>query len=457
MEKLSFEIDSITIKEQVENSQFVRARAKIFASGNNSHNIPVLESALYKAEPTVYQKPLVWRYSKSDDDATGHSLDEVPCGFVPSQGANITYERADDGRLFFCCDVLIWTLYSGKLLEIFEKTDDKKSVSVEILILEKEKDEEDRDCIAEFSYLCITVLGEKYQPAVKDADIILQFSVDKRDVENILNQQSFSNNNQLPVKEVEQVLFNREEFAEKFSMTANEVWELLQNACDEVKYQEEGSEYEYTRYWMRDYDATYIYAYDREENKLCAIPYSISEGVATLDFDNVKNAKQTYIVTDEDPEDMVAFAEKILEKKLAEFSKIQTELTETKEKFSALMEEKVEIETKFSAKEKEFETLKGENIQLLEFKANVEEQEKQDKIAFAIEAVADDLTPEQVDEWKGKFSEFSSVEEFSNALKAFAYEATKGNKKRDGDGIVKMSLPIETLDKNEATSVWQRI
>lgn len=453
MQKLSFEVDSINIKEEIENSQFVCARARIFASGDNAHGLPVLESALYKAETTIYQKPLVWKYDKLLDDAMGHEIDEIPCGFVPSQGANISYEREDDGRLFFCVDILIWRFYSGKILEIFNKTDDEKSVSVEIAILELSKDEDEKESISEYSYLAITILGERFTPAVEGANIVLQFSVDKNIVENIL-QQSFSNN--IQTKEVEDVVFNKDEFATTFSMTANELWEFLSNACNEVKYQEDGDDYQYCRFWMRDHDATYIYAMDYQENKLCAIPYSITDGTVSLDLDNMKSAKLAYIVTDEEPEDMMSFAEKIMSKKMEAFSKLESELYEAKENFSTLENEKNEIATKFSEQETEFENLKTENIKLQEFKSQIEEQEVKSKIDFAISAVSDDLNQEQVDEWRGKFTEFSSVEEFSNALKAFAYETTKG-KKKDGVDIITMSLPDNQPNNEETKSVWQRI
>lgn len=462
MQKLTFEIDSMDIKEQIENSQFVRARVKAFASGQNAHGVPVLESALTKAEKTIYQKPLVWKYNKITDDAMGHELEEVSCGFVPSQGANISYERAEDGRLFFYCDVLIWRFYSGKILEVFEKTDGKKSVSVEIIVTEMSKDG-DEEYISDFCYLCITVLGEKYTPAIKDAEAeILQFSVDKSIVEDIL-QQSFSNT-LLQEEEVEQVGFDKNEFVQSFSMTASEVWNMLSDACRESKYQEEGEDYQYTRFYMRDYDGTYIYAYDYKDDKTCAIPYSISEGKAVVDFDNVKPAKQTWVVTEQEEVNpsLMSFAKEILTKdfedlnnKITSFqdqvTTLENEKTEMEQKFSTLETEKEELVAKFS----EVEALKAENTTLLEFKANVEETERKNKIEFAINSVSEDLTPEQVEEWRNKSVDFSTVEEFGNAIKAFAYENSKG-KKKDND-VITMSIPVNPIDDKKAKSLWERI
>jgi len=122
-----------------------------------------------------------------------------------------------------------------------------------------------------------------------------------------------------------------------------------------------------------------------------------------------------------------------------------------------LESEKEEISTKFAEKETELNTIKEENAQLLEFKSNVEEDERKNKIEFAINSVAEDLTQEQIDEWRGKVEEFSSVDEFSNAIAAFAYKESKG-KNKTGDGIVRMGLPNNQSDKgNENKTLWERI
>jgi predicted RNase H-like nuclease (RuvC/YqgF family) len=254
--------------------------------------------------------------------------------------------------------------------------------------------------------------------------------------------QTFSNNDDLNIenkteKEDDVMIFNKEEFAKTFSMTANEMWELISNTLYEVKYQD--GDYSYCKYWMRDYDNTYVYAYDEELNKLCAIPYSISEGKVMCDFENTKNAKLTYIVTDEDSENLMEFAEKIMSKKMTEFAKqketMEKEMSDMKEKMSAFECEKEEMVKKCSTLETEkteltekFSTLETRNAELESFKADIESQEKQNKIEFAIESVKEDLTQEQIDEWREKSKEFSKIEEFTNAIKAFAYEVSNSKK-----------------------------
>jgi hypothetical protein len=470
LEKLKFSVEDISLKEEIENSQFVRARIKAFASGQNSHGIPVLESALTNAESTIFEKPLVWMYSQKEDDALGHETDEVPCGFVPRQGANISYERADDGRLFFCVDVLIWRYYSGKILEIFKQTDGKKAVSVEIQILEMANNEDNVQCIADFCYLAITILGEKFVPAIKGAEVqIIEFSNDKVKVEEIL-QKTFSD---IKIKEKEDDMmgFNKEEFAKTFSLTANELWEVLSNACNDKKFMD--GDYECSKFWMRDFDGEYIYAFDYEENRLCAIPYTISDGKPTLDFDNVKKARLAYIVSDDDTsDDLVEFAEKILSKKMsckekefatekeeltnqiniytAKITELETANSEFNTKFTALETEKNDLSTKFS-------TLENENTELKIYRDNKETQEKKDKIEFAINSVSEDLTAEQIDEWRNKSNEFENIDSFTNAIQSFAYSVSKG-KNKNGEGFTRMSIPHENDNgEKSSNSVWERI
>lgn len=592
---LTFSVDRIEILEQISNSQFARARVWAFASGENKHEMVVSEEALIRAESTIYDKPLVWLYNKTIDDATGHSNLEVPAGFVPKHSANISYERVDDGRLFFVVDVLIWKHYCGRLLEIFKKADGKKSVSVEIVLVETKELENGKTEIVDFVYRAITVIGDMYSPAIPLANAqIIQFSQDKIEVEKMLEfsvredelgkspaieidnskdsaikSGSWSNpgaaflNKLLKAKnhtslvkeayakidgdpsgnlsindvgyphheikdgklvlsvpgvnaaykrarqqgesgsimshiqehrktleldkEVDHVSFNKEEFAKSFSMTANELWSLLDNACREEKYKEEGSNYQYSRYSMWDHDDNYIYAFDRKEDKTVAIPYSISNGKAILDFKNIKPAKQKWVISDE-ADNMLNFVKGILSddflrleseyqekifalenKKnelVAKFSALEAEVNTLKAekeevimKVSALENEKAEFVEKITTLENEkveftekINTLEAENSELKTFKSNVEEQERKAKIDFAINSVADDLTQEQIDEWRNKADEYENIEAFTNAIKAFAYSVSKG-KKEDNEFVI-ASMVKNNQNNNTKKGLW---
>jgi len=255
----------------------------------------------------------------------------------------------------------------------------------------------------------------------------------------------------------EDMKFNKEEFAQTFGITANEMWNILQSACNDVKYK--SGDMEYSKYWMRDYDEDYIYAMDEESNKTVAIPYSIEDGVAKLNLEGIKRAKMTYVIIDDDEyekDDLMEFVHKVVAEKenvfATEKEQLNNDIAIYKEKVSELEKE---IE-KFSTLEEENKTLKEENARLLEFKANVEEQERQSKIEFAINSVADDLTQEQIDEWREKAKEFSNPDDFSNAIKAFAYSVAKSKQKGDV-GSIRVPINVDFTENNKNESVWSRI
>lgn len=258
-------------------------------------------------------------------------------------------------------------------------------------------------------------------------------------------------------KDGEDMKFNKEEFAQTFGITANEMWNILQSACNDVKYK--NGDMECSKYWMRDYDEDYIYAMDEESNKTVAIPYSIEDGVAKLNLEGVKRAKMTYVIIDDDADekdDLMDFVNKKIAEKEQEFAtekeQLNSEITTYKEKIAELEE----ISEKFSTLEKDFEVLKEEKAKLLEFKTNVEEQERKSKIEFAINSVADDLTQEQIDEWREKAKEFSNPDDFSNAIKAFAYSVTK-SKQKDDVGSIRVPINIDIVDDNKNKSLWNRL
>jgi hypothetical protein len=73
----------------------------------------------------------------------------------------------------------------------------------------------------------------------------------------------------------------------KFS-TSNQIYEILDNAVSTIKYID--GIYECHKYWVSDYDAelSIVYVYDCEEGKKFQAPYTISNDVATINFDEKK-------------------------------------------------------------------------------------------------------------------------------------------------------------------------
>lgn len=565
---LSFAVNKYNIQD-ISDNQLAKIEMWVAKSGDNKHNLPITEDAIRQSADTLVGKPILYKYNKYTKDFMGHEVDEIPCGVVLSKD-DIRFEYDENEELWLVATAYIWKHYCPEVMEVFEKHDGEKPISMEIQLVET-KENDDKTEILSFVFLGVTLIGDspaipnakatvlKFSEMVEEVKKIL-FAVPKEDMgkndpikidlskksadmtthwgsvdkiqlrDSILKAKNYktlvnkcylvvedgwedspSSKLKYPVcrikdntlvlcksgcevalsflerntnadyyksakaklkkyykilgldtsnfscKDGEDMKFNKEEFAQTFGITANEMWNILQSACYDVKYK--NGDMECSKYWMRDYDEDYIYAMDEESNKTVAIPYSIEDGVAKLNLEGVKRAKMTYVIIDDDADekdDLMDFVNKKITEKEQEFAtekeQLNSEITTYKEKIAELEE----ISEKFSTLEKDFEALKEENTKLLEFKTNVEEQERKSKIEFAINSVADDLTQEQIDEWREKAKEFSNPDDFSNAIKAFAYSVAK-SKSKGGVDSIRVPINIDIVDDNKNKSLWNRL
>ena len=457
--------------EEVSNSHFAKVRIKAFASGENAHNKPVSVDALKKAEQSIINKPVTYIYDKINDDASGHGTEEIPCGFVNAETANISYDIDEDGRVFCCVEALIWKHYSGRMFEIF-KRDGAKSVSVVITVLEYNRLEDGRDEISSYVYNAITVLGDIYTPAIEDAEsTLIEFAKAKQEFEN--NKKLSKEDNDNMSDNVEK--FDKEEFAKVVSLTASQVEDQIRTACYAEKYQEENEDYSFSKFYMRDYSSEFVFAYNCQDDVLNAIPYSFKDGNLSIDFSAAKKCSEAYVIEDDVEPSNLGFAE-VVKNTIDEVSKVKLNELETakidfaadiakvelaKEGFSATVTEQKEeiskLKEELEGLKVSFAELEGENVELKEFKSNVEATERSNKIEFAISEVSEDLTQAQADEWRAKADEYESVESFENAIKSFAYSVAK-KKPRKRQDQVRASLPVAGDTNTEASkTLWGKL
>lgn len=178
---LVFSVNNIQLMDNIEKSLFRKVKIKAFATGENCHTMPIEEDTLKRGAKTIYNKPILWKYNKYFDDAMGHEKDEVPCGFVPETNDNPIRFETDKGRLYIVIYALLWTKYCGKLIDIFERDNNKKDVSVEIAVIEDEENNfSSKPKIKDFVIAGITLLGEMVNPACKGCEAeLLEFSENK--------------------------------------------------------------------------------------------------------------------------------------------------------------------------------------------------------------------------------------------------------------------------------------
>ncbi len=179
---LNFSVDRVEF-EDVKNSRFKGGTIYAFADGPNAHTLPISNEVLQKCANTVYDIPVVCQYSEYVDDFLSHEEDEVPIGFI-KEGTDtyenpIVFKKMEDGRTFIIIKALIWQRYSKSAVEVLERKDKKKSVSVEITITNGEE-VDGKVKVNEFVLEGITILGDFVTPAVKGAHIQMEFSKDKK-------------------------------------------------------------------------------------------------------------------------------------------------------------------------------------------------------------------------------------------------------------------------------------
>lgn len=180
---LNFSVDKVIMDKQ-NDYRFSGATIYAFADGENANTLPIDTDVLVRCSKTVYDIPIVCKYSEQWGDFLSHEEDEVPIGFVKESSDTydnpIQFTKNPDGRTFLTIKGLIWKRYSGKALDVLMRGDKKKSVSIEMQVTDGEETKNGL-LVKEFVLEAITVLGDFIEPAVKDAKIMMEFSKDKKD------------------------------------------------------------------------------------------------------------------------------------------------------------------------------------------------------------------------------------------------------------------------------------
>ncbi len=180
---LKFAVENISPIEdsEIDKSQFSMLLVDCFSTIPSAHDTFVTEENLKKVAKTILLKPFVFYIDERFGDLGGHNKKEVPGGFVPSNSP-INFKKMDDGHIMMSVQVLIWKRYSSSLLEYFKRDNNKKSVSVEIEILDAKEDEKTGLLeLINFTFNAITGLGDVIRPAIPNAQAILQYSQDFED------------------------------------------------------------------------------------------------------------------------------------------------------------------------------------------------------------------------------------------------------------------------------------
>ena len=281
---------------------------------------------------------------------------------------------------------------------------------------------------------------------------------------NGLSGDSVNHKTENSVKEViDKMSIRKEEFATKFSISVNQIFEMARETLSQIKYKRE-DEYECEKYWCTDFDDMFLYCYDYENGGKCAVPFTVSDGKMVADFENVKKAKlmsiwvtegtEKFEETKEDDEaymsvveekqkmssnanvDAVAMQE--LNEKAAETNK------ELAEENTSLKEAMSEMTEKMSKAEEEKEVYSKENAELKEFKVGIEKQNKDFAVDSTLNDVVGILPEDDIDTFRKSAENFSleTIDVWKNEVKAKAFTFAKG--KDTKADFIKVGFPTST-------------
>lgn len=473
--------------EDIENAQFTKVHFRIYSADRvNDHNYTCSLKVLKKYAKTIAGKPILVWYNKHANggkgDFAGHEdsiyAKEYPVGFFPND-VKITYEKDENGTVFLCADGYIWTLYYSEIVKVFEDYGGIKGVSSEMLIIDSEMIEDtDIENILQYSFAGLTLIGEHdalgtpIKPAVDGCQGVLvtnastnaEYEKAKEEFEKMLY-------NSVKQESVETDSFfntkNKEENMEKETVKNSTSPDVIENATQEVttrvsvstdtySYDDDGH-YVGSTYENHSVSTTEVKEVTEEEIKSTeTVVENASDGTES---EKVENADVVENSTGKDCEtDNACKAENECKTDNAtqEVEKVENSKTVDMEEFEALKLKCSALESELETKKVDYDALMQKCSVLETYKSNKENENMKNTIEIALNSVSHILNSTQIDEWRKESEKCSAetVDEFTNKLKAFAFDIQEKN------GIIQMDSIRNSIPKEvevEPTDFWERM
>jgi hypothetical protein len=280
---------------------------------------------------------------------------------------------------------------------------------------------------------------------------------------------------------------------EEFSLTSSQMIDILNNSLSDYKYGENN----YNRFWISDFDDVFVYIRDCLEDKLYRAKYEINNLVGEIDVDereevirsgfepvgskggidmadkeNIEEKDKKEIVTKENKEQKmsndsnldVAAILAFLEDETESYKKVvEEEFAKPQDQFnyatviSALMSKAAKQKESMCKMEEQNKTYMEENEQLKQFKAEMDNKEKDFAVKSTLKEVEACLSSEKVAELTEDSKNFSleNLNIWQNKVRSAGFEAIK-DKKQDNvnQDIVRLGLPFHGVTKDKSGSLW---
>ena len=430
---LEFAVDGFEF-EDVKDARFAKGIIHAFADGENAHTYPIETKVLIDCANSVYDIPLVCRYNGFTDDFMSHEADETPIGFIketsPTYSNPIVFEKHTDGRTFLVIKALIWKKYAKDAVRVFKNSEGKKAVSVEITIT-KGEEIDGKVRVDEFVLDGITVLGDFVKPAVKDARIQVEFAQDKTDYLNGLRfadttketgEQDMADENMAQNGQVSCADdTTKPEDSENMSAVGTDGCACNNNMEDDGNARS---------------DKTDGNENMSEDGKNCKnMSETQQQNCACNGKDNMSETQQQNCACNN-----------------KENMSLETAMSQI-----AAMSDKInKLEAQNKAYMSQIESMSDYDA-LKQFKIATEQRIKQEadmatmnKVMSDIAARGCNMSDEEKDALKAKFSEFSSADAWSNYVKAQAFEKFENN-----SSVQQIGLPF--AEPKKTNSIWDSI
>ena len=430
---LEFAVDGFEF-EDVKDARFAKGIIHAFADGENAHTHPIETKVLIDCANSVYDIPLVCRYNGFTDDFMSHEADETPIGFIketsPTYSNPIVFEKHTDGRTFLVIKALIWKKYAKDAVRVFKNSEGKKAVSVEITIT-KGEEIDGKVRVDEFVLDGITVLGDFVKPAVKDARIQVEFAQDKTDY---LNGLRFADT----TKET-----GEQDMADE-NMAQN-----CQVSCADDTTKPEDSE----NMSAVGTDGCACNRNMEDDGNACSDKTDCNENMSE-DGKNCKNMSEI------PPQNCACNGKDNMsetqQQNCACNNKENMSLETAMSQIAAMSDKINKLEAQNKAYMSQIESMSDYDA-LKQFKLATEQRIKQEadmatmnKVMSDIAARGCNMSDEEKDALKAKFSEFSSADAWSNYVKAQAFEKFENN-----SSVQQIGLPF--AEPKKTNSIWDYI
>lgn len=445
-------------------------KMQIIHEGVNPKGTSFTKEAIEAAKATIYDKPIL-AYVKYDENGEPLDFGEHEMILVPkvvngrrsyeikyieqpigtfSQNFELSYEKGENGKEYLTATGTIWNRYCKDAYNLLKESD--KSVSMEINILESEKDKYSGVLnISKFEFLGVTILGDDYAPGIDGANATLEFARIKTEKDLI----NFLNNIEQNVKG-DKSMDNTNKYSLSNRSMALQIREQLSNRLIEKQYSW-GETYQTREFYYVDTipDDSIVVVQGNDGYKYYGVPYSVKEDTLTLDFDNRKeyisewrekkvDESANFALDEEDAKEMAELtfnaevekvgqeAKTVVDTFKNDLEKVNEELTQTKEELTKANE------TVFSL---------GEEVKELKAK---EAQAEKEKFEEEVEGVLAKFSfdEEETKEMKEQClnGEFD-VEELSNKLFALygkkAYENMQNKQPKEPDPEPSLQMPVK--------------